>query len=378
MRIKSVIFLFFIFLSGNFSGRNLDSLMNKLAVSPKNDSNKVWLVYTLGYEFVQSGNFSDGKKQLERSLKLSDSIGFKGALSTIYNGLGITYMELGDYPKAIDFTLKSINICEREKNVRGEGKGFSALAIIYCYLGDFGHAKENFRQVLAISEKLNDERMKFSCIANLAATFNAEKKLDSAEVFYYKALEYYLSKNLKGDLARVYLNLGNLEIERKNLKKSIEYSLKALKLYRETDDKLSLCLIYINMGALYAEAKEYTKGVVMLDSGLVLAREIGSKDKMNLALQNLAITWNSMGNSEKALGYLEESTALKDSLLSEGNGKSISEMQTRFDTAKKQKEIELMSKDKSIRNLQESERDANIKRQRWFIYSLVAGFIIFL
>ena len=51
----------------------------------------------------------------------------------------------------------------------------------------------------------------------------------------------------------------------------------------------------------------------------------------------------------------------------------MNEMQTRFDTDKKEKEIELLTKNKNIEELQSIEQRANIKKQKVAIYASLGG-----
>jgi serine phosphatase RsbU (regulator of sigma subunit) len=84
---------------------------------------------------------------------------------------------------------------------------------------------------------------------------------------------------------------------------------------------------------------------------------------------NLSKIYARLGDYKKAFEYHEFFSLTKDSLLNEENQRSINEMQAKYETGQKEKEIQ-------IKNLQINERDAQIRGQRITIFASAGGLIL--
>jgi serine phosphatase RsbU (regulator of sigma subunit) len=97
---------------------------------------------------------------------------------------------------------------------------------------------------------------------------------------------------------------------------------------------------------------------------------------MKPCYQLLAVAYDKKNDYKNALHYAELYSNLNDSVMNTENAKVITEMQARFETEKKEKAIELLRKDKNIRELHMGQQEANIHRQRIIIYSVIGGLIL--
>lgn len=78
-----------------------------------------------------------------------------------------------------------------------------------------------------------------------------------------------------------------------------------------------------------------------------------------------------MGDFQNAYKYHLLFSYIKDTLLNETNNRQITEMQTKYDTEKKDSEILLLNKDKKI-------KEEAMQKQRILVFSFLGGFIIIL
>ena len=71
-----------------------------------------------------------------------------------------------------------------------------------------------------------------------------------------------------------------------------------------------------------------------------------------------------MKNYQNALEYHERYQALNDSIFNEKNSKQMAELQARYDSEKKDKEIQLLKKNEVIQQL-------DLKQQKVLTYSFI-------
>ena len=118
--------------------------------------------------------------------------------ANMYQHVASNWNEYGDYQKALEFSLKTVAI--REKNLPPDHKdlasAYSNLALIYVRLRDNTKALEFHTKAMAIFEKLQPAEQR-----NLASTYNNVAFTYRDYGDYTKALEF----NLKAEIGRAHV-----------------------------------------------------------------------------------------------------------------------------------------------------------------------------
>jgi serine phosphatase RsbU (regulator of sigma subunit) len=112
------------------------------------------------------------------------------------------------------------------------------------------------------------------------------------------------------------------------------------------------------------------------EKALQLAREIKAKDLQAKILFDYASLLTQEKDYKKAYFFMNQYSSIRDSILLDEKNNSIAEMQKRFDTDAKGKEIVLLTKSKNIEELKLDEQKENIEKQRVTIYASGIGIIL--
>ena len=83
------------------------------------------------------------------------------------------------------------------------------------------------------------------------------------------------------------------------------------------------------------------------------------------------MVYEHLKDMNKALVYFKKSTQIKDQLFSEKSQKAITEMQTKYETEKKEQEIKLLSNEKALLHSEN-------QRQRLIIFITIGGLLVIL
>src|ERR1051326_8569979 len=89
-----------------------------------------------------------------------------------------------------------------------------------------------------------------------------------------------------------------------------------------------------------------------LNKVISLAKEIESKEAQWEAYQALSTAYFNLNDFKNAYENHKLSTEVKDSLFNEESSRQIAEMQTKYETEKKEQQISLLSKDKELQGAQ--------------------------
>jgi serine phosphatase RsbU (regulator of sigma subunit) len=376
-------------------------------------SEKIGFKKGMGYAymnlaFISTGEGDDQKAMSYyfKALKLMEEIGFKTGISSCYQNIGFALNYQGKYAEAIQYTLKGIKIKEELKDEKGAAAGYNTIGIAYTKLGNYLEALKYYFISLKLKEKINDQLGVSVALLNIGNVLSSQGKIDAARLYEGRALAIKKALGDKQGEAMVYCNIGDLYFAQGNYKEALANDLMALKIAEEiTDNQLinTTCILIgktyfamelydealayylralkssteledkenmINscngMGTCYEQKKDYIRALVYYEKALAISKEIKLKTGIRNTYSNLASANEKLKNYERALYYNKLFSEIKDTLLSEESLKQSAELNTRYETDKKEKEILLLTKDQQL-------KDKTLKEQRLVRIGLISG-----
>ena len=144
-------------------------------------------------------------------------------------------------------------------------------------------------------------------------------------------------------LINSYIDLADIYSAQNESKEALKYYLKAYEGSSETYNNVNYVSATIGLGKCYEKMKDYPEAINFYKKSLQKSKETNYKAGLKLVYNNLSLLNEKLGNYQEALAYDRLLSDVKDSLLSEGSMKQISELNTRYGTEKKEKEILLLT-----------------------------------
>jgi len=343
----------------------------------------------IGIGYTREGNFEKSLESLQKSLEILENLGDKANIALALNNMGNNFTNFGHYDKALEHFQKALKLREEVGSKKEIASTLGNMAVIYKILGNPEKDMEYQLKALAIREEIGDERGIAISMGNIAHIYGQQRNFKKALAYYQKALEFHERVGNKSGAAIILESIGNTYgIE--DFRKKLEYSRKSLKIKEEIGDKPGICVSLNNTGECYRKLKKYDKALEYYLDALKLAEEIKDINNTYIFLNNIAITYANLKRFDKASLYLEKSEKIREknkinndlgyldtmyevslakedykkaleyfveyvkkrtTQFTEFNSKNISEMQAKYDTLKKEKEIEALKKDKQIQEL---------------------------
>jgi len=180
------------------------------------------------------------------------------------------------------------------------------------------------------------------------------------------------------DISNSLINVGATYSDLENYNEALKYFLEALKLSQENENKYDICLILCNIGATYVLLGNYDSAFTYLNKSLKISKNIEAIDLAEENYHNFSQLYSQKGNYKKALEYFKLYTEIKDSIFTDESSEKIAEMQTKYETEKKEKENEILKKDNEIQKL-EINKQQNL-RNSFIVISilvLILAFVIY-
>ncbi len=308
-------------------------------------------------------------KSLEIREKMGDSLGVAKSLSKMAN----CYYEKGDLKSSLNYNLRGISIFKSEGEYGYVGQLLNNVGNIYDRNANYDKALEYFAEAVESAKKTNNPVAYITSSANVANTYQKIQKLKEAERIFLDLIPLIKEQGNLEYLSAVYQGLGVNYRKQHLIDKGIEYYNKALEIYQEMGSDVGISLIKVNLGYCYLEKMQYEKAEKMLLDGLELAKKTNSNYNLQHAFLGLAHLETRKQNFEKSDQYFDLYIAHTDSIYNEESNRLIQEMQVKYDTEKKEKELAISNEELALSQLR------NKKKTVWIIsISAVAILLLFI
>ena len=140
----------------------------------------------------------------------------------------------------------------------------------------------------------------------LAKSLQELGKFDNALNYANKGLDLAIKSNFNNKIYEFYILISKIYKYQGNLTLSLESALQSLSLANDLDDIPKKISSYIMLGGIEGLNRNLTKSTKYFNLSLILARKIHS-DKINLCLNNLAMSYWLAGFLNESIEYLTES-----------------------------------------------------------------------
>lgn len=290
----------------------------------------------ISYVYSGTANFDSAFSYCLTALHLNESINNNLEIGINCNDLGTLFLDYKNYKQAKYYFEKAIALLSKESDSTYFGLAYNGLASYYVQQNNYEKAEQLFQTALKINKQLGNLKAVNQNNTNLALCYNLLGQRKKSISYYYQALSYYLEEN---------------------------YFYEA-------------CIVYQALSEIYHQNHQNDSALVCLTKAIPLANQGGFKDLKAMCYKTLSDIYSSTGNYKEAFSIQQKYLELNDSLLNTEKVKQISEMQTKYETEKKDKEIILLNKDNELKTA------ANKREKLKFYYSVgilcIVGLFLFI
>jgi len=272
--------------------------------------------------------------------------------ANILNNIGTVYTDKGDFELAIDCYAKAEKINELIDNKSGKAAAIGNIGLIYYYQSDLQKAVTYFKKALVLNREIGKMDKVANSLNNLAAMYSLLDSMDQAIACYDESKDIYRAMNHKGGMALIAQNTANLYFLIKNTKDGLMAMDEAIKLYTELDEPKGLGKSYKSIGQHYFESSNYGLAIDNFKKAEEILTPLEVKHDLRSLYSQIAETYAKSNDHKNSTKYLKLFIAVNDSIYNSDKHKQIADIQEKYDTEKKQKEIELQQAQIAKKNIE--------------------------
>lgn len=287
-------------------------------------------------QFAKS-DYQNALKSNKAALKIRLNYGDNYSLLSSYSKVGNCHHELGNLDEAIRFYLKSLEIAEQNDLLQHQGLLANNIAEIFKLQNNHSKAREYYHKAIVTAKQTNDSLGLGKALTNLGVAEKNAGNFEKADSLYSQVLRLIEGKNILDLKAGLFINFGALYKEWEQPEKSVAYYRAAEKIYNETGEIHGLTIVTANIGNSFLEAGLHDSARVYFERAVDLSEATNSLTRRESATRSLANFFRETGNYRDALYYDNLADELRDSVFNIEKTQVIEELNTQYETEKKEK-----------------------------------------
>jgi signal transduction histidine kinase len=265
----------------------------------------------IGHYYIQKEDFGKATQFFLEALKIEDKRKDERRIADLYTDLGYIYTLMEKFNKALIYNTKSLTIYESLNDSAGIAKAL-------LYLGNL-HLSREFCETRTKDQKTGDYK--------------------TAQMYYTRSafLNEKTGNNL--ELAKCYANLGVTFNNLNQPEKAYQFISKALNYFRKINDWNGITETLFSLGKVYNRLKQYPKSIDCFLQCISESQKRNLTQGIQFVYEALAQTYDNAGDFKNARDYYVKYMIVRDSVYNSQKSKQIFELDAKYQTEKKEKEI---------------------------------------
>ena len=410
-------FLFSLIVFACSAAFSQDSTLQKI-LSAKDDSFKVKKL--IDYARTVANNDNSKEETIYKSaLKISQDIGYWNGIGTSWLNLGVIDQQGGKYEAGIQKCrialvyfkkinkVRSIGVCitnigscheltgqrdsamiyyvEAAKVFEG-GSLYTELAHVYNNIGLLHSNNKDYRKGLEYAEKAiniarehKDTAVLLLALLEKSRDFHLLKEYANALPPAHEALAFANALQINYYLAEAYNTLSRVQLDVDKSDSAIINATKSMKYADESGFFNSYLSAALHLSKGYDKQARHSERLGLLKMLLKKCEDAGTLLLLDDIYEQLADVSYKMNDYRAAYNYHTKFTLYKDSIFSEQNTKTLTELEIKYQTAQKEKAITQKNLDMAKKEVQlQKSQQMNVYGIASTMVALLAALLVFL
>ena len=296
------------------------------------------------------------KQVKKEALKTKDQTAFIQA--ELING-NIAYFK-GKHDEALKIYMDALQIAEQAKLHLQIAAVCNEIGTLLKKNKALKKALEYYTRALAEASVVKHDEQMANAYNNIGLIYEEEGNYAKALAQYQRSLlAYQKIKDKLGEsysleyIGYVYALMKNYDLAVTNLQKSLSLRI-------ELKDNYGIAICLIELTEVFRDKKDQRLAIAYAKRAISFSRESNYPDMLQKGYALLAEIYEHEQNYAAAYQAHQQYTAVKDSIFNIEKSKQINELQTKYETEKKEQKIDLLNKENTIQKLKLTQRDGII------------------
>ncbi len=302
------------------------------------------LWYWAGVAAELRGDYRVSVDRLRQSLAIRRATGAKREVAGVLNSLAAALGPLGEREAELTALIEAEAIFEELGEARGQAAVANSLGNFYSVMEDPAKALPYHERSVALRRTLDNPDYLADGLYNLGVTLQELGREEDAWERHEEALSLLRVTQNEIGLSGVLTNLGAMAGERRDFNASLAYYEEALGYDRNTGYKRGEAILTRNIAATLNEMGRTAEALTWADQAVEVADAIESEERTLSAYKLRSEIREKEGDYRGALADWRVAMEVQSRADKTARDESLLDLQTRYETAEKEREIERLER----------------------------------
>lgn len=294
------------------------------------------LYFQLGHYFDIRNQYDSAQYYTKIAYKLANKDDPNSAYPTILNSLGANHFRLGEYDEAASYMLLAVEVLEEQDKPLHLVYAYNNLATVLGINENYDEAIKFYKKGYSVLEEIKDTTIIANLASNTAIYIKKTNNFPEARKWALKAIELGEKYNRPDACSYGNYIMGTTE---EDLDQSILYIEKAVNKSRESQNKSVLADALDIYGYKLSIKGKHTEAKKSISEAIELHVESNYSTGLLTAYANAGKIFYNAGNYKTSAEYFQKYESLYEEKLSDDNKKRVNELNTKYKTEKKERQI---------------------------------------
>lgn len=301
-----------------------------------------FLVMKGGLEHSQN-NYSTALISYREALPYYQQQQLPQRLANTYLNIGICEMKLSRFETANTYFLKAVIAFDSLNNISDLSAAYNAMGVCFLSLNDPLKSIQYHRLALGARQQLKDATLIAQSYNNIGQAFKNLPKPDSALLYLFKCLAMRSNQKDSSLLVLTLQNIGATYLQMENPARAAPYINRSLNIAAAYNMREATVRGQLDLAKVYLLQQNYQQALTAVEKAERGASDLELPELLVNAYETRYTIYNNQDDYRQALHYYRLKTQLKDSLFTVAQSRAISELEMKYQTAQKEKDIALLN-----------------------------------
>lgn len=282
---------------------------------------------------------------------------------------GQSYAEQGNFPAALGKLQSSVDLARQIVDPLPLATALNALAILYNQMRELDKGFAVLDELVAVSSKLNSPgRMALAKDTEYGLAIEAHQPKRALQALIDE-LELARKLGAQRIIANTLVNLSDSYLKERDYPRTLQYGNESLAVSRQSNDSATEATALVNIGQAYLGQGRIEEGKKHFEAGLAFYEKANSKPELQGVLLEYGQALERAGDLAGAVSAYHRERTLSNELFERQRQQAVLELQEKYDTEKKQRQIELLRRDNQVKGAELDNR--RLQQRVWWLLAVV-------
>lgn len=265
---------------------------------------------------------------------------FRNQVALLTNMYGSVLQQRQQYDSAVEKYLQAAAIYTETGNESKIIYTCYNLSVMYGFLEDTAKALYYAREAHKIAVSTSDSNFMIRSLIVLSEALSNLHRYDSVLLLAQKGLALAKLQQVPFTIGKFHELLGVYYIEGKGRSDSaiVHFNL-ALQYFNQINIPYDIARVTQKIGNAYLREMDYNNAIKYAKEASALSKDLKLGLVLHYSLMDLVNAEEALGHIDESFRYLKEYVAVKDSLQNRNNRKRVNELETKYQTQKKEAQL---------------------------------------